>query len=142
MRRPAPPPGARASIAAALLFGAAIAAVPPLALLWRSWQARVAVEGHSMEPTLHDGDWLLVDADAYRCYSPRAGELVLAADPRESRRLIVKRVRRIEPDGSLVLVGDHPAHKEEAGLPPVPRSALRGRPWLRYWPLRRFGRIR
>ena len=110
--------------------------------LIRSWRARVAVEGHSMEPTLRDGDWLLVDPDAYRRFSPRAGELVVAADPRQPGRLIVKRVQRIEPDGSLVLGGDHPAHVEEAGPPPVAHTALRGRPWLRYRPLRRFGRVR
>lgn len=110
--------------------------------LIRSWRARVAVEGHSMEPTLRDGDWLLVDPDAYRRFSPRAGDLVVAADPRAPDRLIVKRVRRIEPDGSLMLAGDHPAHVEEAGLPPVAPSDLRGRPWLRYGPARRFSRVR
>ena len=109
--------------------------------LIRSWRARVAVEGHSMEPTLRDGDWLLVDPHAYRHALPRAGDLVVAADPRQPGRLIVKRVERIEADGLLALAGDHPAHSEAAGLPAVAASALRGRPWFRYWPMRRFGRI-
>ncbi len=94
-----------------------------------------------MAPTVEAGDWLLVDPGAYEAYSPRAGKLVVAADPREPERLLVKRVARVEPDGTLILVGDHPAHGEERDLPPVPRTALRGRPWLRYWPPRRFGRL-
>ena len=97
-----------------------------------------------MAPTLQDGDWLLVDPDAYRVYSPQAGDLVVAADPRKPDWLLVKRVTRIDPDGRLTLAGDHPAHAsaDEEDMPPIPRGALRGRPWFRYWPLVRVGRTR
>jgi hypothetical protein len=96
-----------------------------------------------MEPTLHDGDWLLVDPDTYRRRPPRAGDLVVAADPRMSGRLLVKRVAGIELDGRLVLAGDHPAHAQlDAELiPPVPPTAIRGQPWCRYWPPPRIGRL-
>ena len=103
--------------------------------LIRSWGARVAVAGHSMEPTLRDGDWLLVDPDA----QPTAGRLVVAADARADGRLVVKRLQAVDPDGLLVLAGDHPAHAAD-GLH-VSMAAALGRPWFRYWPLRRFGRI-
>ena len=111
----------------------------PLAgrILWlvRSWHARVAVYGHSMEPGLRDGDWLLVDPLA----EVRTGELVVAADSRADGRLVVKRIQSIDADGSVVLAGDHPGHAGD-GLR-VPAAAAIGRPWFRYWPPRRLGRI-
>ena len=110
--------------------------------LGRSWEARVAVKGHSMHPTLIDGDWLLVDPGAYRGRAPRVGELVVARDPRDERRIVVKRLTAVGPDGRLSIAGDHPAHTDEgASIGEVGQTAIVGRPWFRYWPLDRFGRI-
>lgn len=90
-----------------------------------------------MEPTLRDGDWLLVDPDG----APRVGELVVARDPREPQRLIVKRVVEVQP-GQLLVAGDHPAHAGKAAeIGALEASLVVGRPWLRYWPPRRFGRV-
>lgn len=90
-----------------------------------------------MEPTLRDGDWLLVDTAA----KPSVGDLVVARDPRAAERLLIKRVAASRADG-LRLAGDHAAHAPESEwLGPVAREAVVGRPWLRYWPLRRFGRV-
>lgn len=95
-----------------------------------------------MEPTLRDGDWLLVDPAAYALRLPEPGELVVAHDPRAPDRLIVKRVA-LQVDGGLSLAGDHPAHAEEAAdIGPVRPEAIVGRPWLRYWPPRRAGLLR
>jgi nickel-type superoxide dismutase maturation protease len=127
---------------AVLLSAAAIALAPPAALLIRSWRARVAVAGHSMEPTLRHGDWLLVDPNAYVDEPPNPGELVVAADPRQAGRLIVKRVAAVDSGGRLRLCGDHPAHAVEAQLWAIPGSAVAGRPWLRCWPLGRAGLLR
>jgi len=110
--------------------------------LLRSWRWRVAVEGHSMEPTLYAGDWLLVDPGAYRTLTPTVAELVVAVDPRQPDRWLVKRVADIGPDGRLALAGDHPAHAGEGESIGAGRSDLIGRPWLRYWPISRFGRLR
>src|SRR5262245_14799378 len=73
------------------------------ALRWlrRSWEARVAVAGRSMEPALEDGDWVLVDPDAYCARRPRAAELVLAPDPRDDARVLIKRIERVERDGGV-----------------------------------------
>jgi hypothetical protein len=94
-----------------------------------------------MEPTLRAGDWLLVDPDAYRDRLPSAGELVVADDPRRAGRLIVKRAVGSADGAAVRLVGDHSGHADEPGLAAVPRTSLIGRPWLRYWPPRRFGRV-
>jgi nickel-type superoxide dismutase maturation protease len=127
-------------VGTALLFS--LGAIAIIDRLGRSWEARVAVRGHSMEPNLFAGDWLLVNPDAYRHRAPRAGELVVARDPRNSSRVIVKRVAAIDADGRLTLAGDHPAHAgDNAAIGSVNARAVLGRPWFRYWPGSRFGPV-
>lgn len=91
----------------------------------------MAVAGHSMAPTLREGDWLLY---VRLGRAPRAGDVVVARDPREPERWLIKRVRGVEGD-AISLAGDVPGH--DAG--PVRRDAIMGRAVLRYWPLRRVG---
>jgi nickel-type superoxide dismutase maturation protease len=109
----------------------------------RSWRARAAVTGESMAPGLLPGDWLLVDPDAFRREPPRPGDLVVASDPREPGRLLVKRVRAVEADGALRLAGDAPERSTDSReFGPVDATSTSGRPWFRYWPWRRMGRVR
>jgi nickel-type superoxide dismutase maturation protease len=111
--------------------------------LIRSWRSRVAVEGGSMAPTLLAGDWLLVDPDAFAGRPPHVGDLVLVTDPRRADRLLVKRVAHVASDGAVEVVGDAPwASTDSRVFGPVAREALGGRPWFRYWPPRRLGRVR
>jgi signal peptidase I len=107
--------------------------------LGRSWQARVAVSGHSMAPGLRAGDWLLVDPDAYRVSSPRPGDLVLAE---KAEGLLVKRVGALPGDGVIELIGDAASTDDHRHDLAVPLSAISGRPWFRYWPPGRVGRLR
>lgn len=110
--------------------------------MWRSWQGRAEVVGGSMEPTLLDGDWLLVDPEGYAQRNPVAGDLVLAPDPREPARLLIKRVGQVDPEGQLWLVGDAPlASTDSRTFGSVDLASVQGRPWFRYWPIRRIGRI-
>jgi len=96
-----------------------------------------------MEPTLRAGDWLLVDSLAYRARAPDAGEVVVAVDPRRRDRWLVKRVVEVQPDDRFVLAGDNPAHAPDGdAIGPVLPADVIGRPWLRYWPIKRFGRVR
>ena len=97
---------------------------------------RFAVSGHSMEPTLRDGDWLIVDRQGLAV----PGSLVVARDPRSVGRLVVKRVGEVGTDHQLVLESDHPAHAaEEIGS--VSESDVLGLVVLRYWPPSRAGQI-
>jgi signal peptidase I len=130
-----------ATIGTALLASLGIAAV--IGRLGRDWEARVAVRGHSMEPTLRDGDWLLVDPGAYAHRVPRRGELVVVRDARHRERVLVKRVAAVDGTGaSLTIGGDHPAHAEDSvAIGAVESEAVLGRPWFRYWPSDRMGRI-
>jgi nickel-type superoxide dismutase maturation protease len=114
-----------------------------LATLARSWQARVAVEGPSMEPTIRAGDWLLVDPQAYRERPPRPGDLVLAPDPRADDRLLIKRVDSVDPDGWLRLAGDDPDQSTDSrAFGAVDPATVAGAPWFRYWPPGRIARLR
>lgn len=96
-----------------------------------------------MLPALRPGDWLLVDGDAFRHRAPRPGDVIVVPDPRTPDRLLVKRVRSIDPEGRLDVAGDSPARSTDSrtfgSLRP---EDVRGRAWARYWPLRRIGRVR
>lgn len=122
---------------------------------------RVAVVDGSMRPAIEPGDWLLVDPTTARW--PRRGSVVVFREPL-SGVLAIKRVAARSGDwvpfgdGRLRmgvdeawLTGDATDAELEAtgaGLAvdsrrygPVPVTTLVGRAWLRYWPVRRAGRI-
>jgi nickel-type superoxide dismutase maturation protease len=107
-------------------IGLAIAA----AAAARRWLDVVEVRGRSMAPTLLPGDRLLV-VRMHR--APRAGEVVLAPDPREPRRELVKRVAGVG-SGGIDLRGDNVAASTDAR---VAQDRIRWRAVLRYWPRQR-----
>jgi len=117
-------------LGAALLFAGIV-------LIARGRLARIAVSGHSMEPALRDGDWLIVDRSAR---TPRVGHVLVAHDPRARERLIVKRVGEVGAHDQIVLISDHPAHADDR-IGPVRPADVVGRAVLRYWPPARGGRI-
>jgi nickel-type superoxide dismutase maturation protease len=96
----------------------------------RHWLDVIEVRGRSMAPALVPGDRLLV-VRLHR--SPRPGEVVLAQDPREPRRELVKRVAAVDQEG-IELRGDNAAASTDARVPP---SAVRWRAVLRYAPVAR-----
>ena len=112
-----------------------------------------------MEPTIAEGDWLLVDPTTSRW--PGRGSIVAFLEP-DSGALAVKRVAALPTErvpfetGYLQLADDEawlvadatleetaaaglgePVDSERFG--PVPVAMLVGRVWFRYAPLRRIG---
>ena len=85
----------------------------------------VEVRGRSMAPSLLPGDRLLVLRAG-----PRAGDVVLAPDPRDTRRELIKRVATLGP-ARIALRGDNASSSTDAT---VGRSAVAWRAILRYWP--------
>lgn len=118
----------RGLIGPLLMLGGIVAA--------RRWLDVVEVRGRSMAPTLLHGDRLLVVRLA-----PRIGDVALAADPRDAERELVKRVASIDAIG-VTLRGDNPAASTDARtFGAIPTDRIRWRAVLRYWPIRRAGRI-
>lgn len=67
---------------------AAVLAVVIIAFVAQSF----LVQGQSMEPTLHDGERLLVDKLTYRFREPRRGEIVVFRVPSDPSRRFIKRI--------------------------------------------------
>ncbi len=122
-----------------LALGAGLAAVAAA----RRWFDVVEVQGSSMAPTLVPGDWLLVERRTYLHRPPRVGEIILAADPREPTRELIKRVAAVdEPAGTLDLRGDAPdASTDSRIFGAIPMSGIRWRVVARYWPVTKSGRL-
>ena len=67
-------------------------------------------EGTSMNPTLKDGEVVLVDREA----SIQVGDIVVAKQPIEQNSEVVKRVTRITDRGHYFLMGDNPDDSEDS----------------------------
>lgn len=74
------------------------------------------VEGHSMEPTLTQDEWLFVNKISYLLGSPERGDIVILEDPfgiGENHRLLVKRIvgmpgDRVEISGQKLYINGEP----------------------------------
>ena len=110
------------ALTAILVAGAAVLAMRRLDV--------VEVRGRSMTPTLRPGDRLLVVRAR-----PRPGDVVLAPDPRNTKRELVKRVASLEADG-VALRGDNAAASTDAIVDP---ATVLWRAVLCYWPPSRVG---
>jgi len=66
---------------------------------------RVRVTGESMEPTLHAGEVIFVDTNAYTRTPPAPGDIVVARHPQQPAIEIVKRVEFT--DGGVYLRSDN-----------------------------------
>jgi nickel-type superoxide dismutase maturation protease len=119
------------------LIGPLIACLA-IAVLARRIVDVVEVRGRSMLPTLRPGDRLLVVRTARPA---RVGEVVLALDPRDAGRELVKRVAAVEREG-VTLHGDNPAFSTDGRtFGTLPSEAIRWRVVVRWWPLDRAGRL-
>ncbi|CAN5810778.1 hypothetical protein BH24ACI1_BH24ACI1_28170 [soil metagenome] len=73
------------------------------ALVFLGSRHKYICEGKSMNPTLKDGEVVLVD----RAAKIEVGDIVVAKHPIEQYSEIVKRVERINEHGHYFLVGDN-----------------------------------
>ena len=101
-------------------------ALPPLSTGWVL--ARIA--GPSMSPTVRDGDRLLVRR-LPQGSRPAPGTVVLARFPARPELLVVKRVRRVLPDGVWVEGDNSLTTDDSRSFGP---AVAVGRVVLRLWP--------
>ena len=110
-----------------------------------------------MEPTLRDGDRVIVDLMVYRTRAPRPRDVVVVDGPGDVT--LVKRVARepyagglrypeasLTPESPLeptyLVLGDNPPESSDSRtFGRIPRHRIRGRVAWRYWPPSRAGRI-
>ena len=98
---------------------------------------RVVVTGDSMLPAFEPGDRLLLGPVG----RSRPGQVVALPDPRDARRLLIKRIRSVN-GSTLDVRGDNDAASTDSrDFGPVPRARLTGRVLYRYAPADRTGRI-
>ena len=74
-----------------------------IALVFLGYRHKYICEGKSMNPTLKDGEVVLVDREA----GIEVGDIVVARHPVEQISEVVKRVERINEHGHYFLVGDN-----------------------------------
>lgn len=116
------------------VLGAALSVIVAFELRRRFM--RFAVEGASMEPAFHEGDFVIADRWSYGGALPSAGDVVLARDPRNAERTLLKRVDEANPVFGLWLLGDNAgASTDSRHFGWVPLDNLEGRVVARYWPL-------
>src|SRR5207253_4448565 len=74
-----------------------------IALVFLGSRHKYICEGKSMNPTLKDGEVVLVDREA----KIEVGDIVVAKHPFEQNSEVVKRLERINERGHYVLDGDN-----------------------------------
>lgn len=116
-----------------LVAGSAALIPALLALLARRMVDRFVVANRSMLPTLRPGDRLLIDRLVFRVGRLSRGDLVLFRHPRESERLLIKRViglpaEHVALDGGLRIDGSPmpEPYLLDDGLPTPPAEWLLG----------------
>ena len=125
----------------ALVVAAAVAFV-------RYRPARVAIEGVSMAPTLLPGDWVLVVAPERF----EREDVVVVEHPQRPGYEIVKRLVGVPGDeiddrflgaDEYWVEGDYQERSTDSrAFGPVPRTALKAKAVLIYWPLERRRAVR
>ena len=67
--------------------------------------ARIRVDGHSMEPTLHNGEFVIVNKLAYKFNSPQYGDVIVFHFPRNPEQEYIKRIVGLPGDRIVVSNG-------------------------------------
>ena len=84
---------------------------------------RFRIEGSSMEPTMHEGQYVLINKLAYFLDEPQRGDIVVLHFPRDPSRDFIKRIigvpgDHIEIENNIVIVNGEPLDEPYIKAPP------------------------
>lgn len=85
--------------------------------------ARIRVDGYSMEPTLHNGEFVIVNKLAYRFGDPEQGDVIVFHYPRDPDQEYIKRIiglpgDRVRISNGMVYVNDEQIAEPYIAAPP------------------------
>lgn len=91
--------------------------------------ARIRVDGSSMEPTLHNGEFLIVNKLAYKFGSPQIGDVVVFHFPGNPEQEYIKRIIGLPGDNVVIVngqvrVNDQPLDEPYISAPPAYEDSL------------------
>lgn len=75
---------------------------------------RFKVTGESMMPSLQPGEQILIAPYIYRQQLPQLGDIIVTTHPQQKQLMIVKRITRINEDGSYFVTGDNLAASNDS----------------------------
>lgn len=86
--------------------------------------ARIRVDGSSMEPTLHTGEFVIVNKLTYKLGKPEIGDVIVFHFPKDPEQEYIKRVIGLPGDqvvisNGKVLVNDRPLDENYIAAPPA-----------------------
>jgi signal peptidase I len=89
--------------------------------------ARIRVDGYSMEPTLHTGEFVIVNRLAYQIGSPKVGDVIVFHYPRDPQQEYIKRIiglggDTVRVEGGQVYVNGQRLHEPYIAAPPAYRN--------------------
>lgn len=89
--------------------------------------ARIRVDGFSMEPTLHSGEFVIVNKLAYRFGEPQLSDVIVFHYPRDPEQEYIKRViglpgDRVKITDGQVYVNEQPLDEPYIETPPAYQS--------------------
>ena len=123
---------------------------------------RTKVDGHSMEPTLSDGDNLIVDKLSYRFRDPERYDIIVFPYQHAENTYYIKRIIGLpgetvqvidgymyingkKLDEHYFVLGDNRNHSSDSRVASVgvlTRDMLIGRAWVRIYPFNKIGVIK
>lgn len=89
--------------------------------------ARIRVDGSSMEPTLHSGEFIIVNKLSYKMGSPKLGDVIVFRFPGDPSREYIKRViglpgDQVSVEHGQVYINGTPVSEPYIAAPPVYQS--------------------
>jgi len=98
------------------------------------------VEGHSMDPTMHNGEFVIVLKADYWFHQPQTGDIVVLKDPEDPSRNFIKRIigkpgDTVSVHNGFVYLNGQPLHEPYIAQQPAYTTQPQKIPQGYYWVL-------